>query len=65
MDFDEIEDAVDEAKRTMNIADRLASRMAGLLVGRLRYVNIYTLKKLKRELQDFNSTTYTWKGQHD
>jgi len=62
MDFNEAIEAIRDAEATMNRADTMASGVARLLVGRLRKVTSgHALQKLKRELQDFNSTTLEWK----
>lgn len=61
--FDEMMKAVDEAEATLRIADRMANRMAKMLIGRLREVVYYdVLKNLKRELRDYNMHTCQWKG---
>jgi hypothetical protein len=59
--FDEFRAAMREAKTTMWAADSIAEDMADSLRGRLRKVSIYTLKKLKRELSQFNANTGRWK----
>lgn len=61
MTFFEMKSAVDEAQRTMHVADRVAEACADILVGRLRKCGGNTLRKLKRELRDFNMTTWEWK----
>lgn len=53
--------AVDRAKYTLDNADDVASDLARLLQGRLRHVSPYILKKLKKELRDFNMHTGNWK----
>lgn len=59
--FDEMRQAVAEARSTMAAADTVADGMADLLCGRLRHVSPYRLEKLKRELRDFNMHTGQWK----
>ena len=60
--FEDMRQAVSEAEQTMRAADSVAESMARMLVGRLRKVNSsYVLSQLKRELQDFNMHTSTWK----
>jgi hypothetical protein len=55
-------DAVNEAERTINYADKVAGRFARLLVGRLRVVdNDWVLKQLKTELRSYNAHTGRWK----
>lgn len=74
--FDLMRDAVSEAEVTLRAADRMAVDMAQMLLGRLRSVNNGSyhpnmsdwrrdrlLAALKRELKDFNSHTYKWKGE--
>lgn len=62
--FDEMRYAVDEAKFTLAAADSIASDMSRLLVGRLKHCPGHILKKLKKELRDFNMATREWKN-HD
>jgi hypothetical protein len=60
--FDEMRLAVSLAKDTLRAADNAANDMAILLRGRLRQVNNRdALRKLKRELRDFDMTTGQWK----
>ena len=66
--FSEIKSIVNQAESIQRAVDRNASDMAQLLVGRLRQVNKsglwrdhLILKKMKRELKDFNSHTGEWK----
>lgn len=63
MDFNEMSNAVRDARLSIERADRFANDMASLIAGRLRIsgVSTYTLCKLKRELQDFNMHTKSWK----
>ncbi len=61
MKFDEMEQAVRDAERTMKLANICANQLARLLVGRLRKVDEEDLEKLKRELRDFNMHTHRWK----
>jgi len=60
MTFDEMTKAVNDASNQLAIVDRVAARLASMLVGRLRQCNSWTLKKLKMELRDFNAHTNTW-----
>ena len=62
MNFDEMKQAISQARSTFNLADSMASTLADLLVGRLRMVSSWTLVKLKRELRNFNAHTKTWKN---
>ncbi len=52
---------VDSARITMRAADNVANDLASILVGRLRHVGISNLKKLKKELRDYNIHTGQWK----
>lgn len=62
MNWSEADKAIQDARRTMSNADRVANQMASILIGRLRHVSVYRLQELKRELQDFNAHTKTWKS---
>lgn len=60
--FDEMDAAVQDAERTLRVADGLATRIARFLIGRLRKVNSpWILADLKRELKDFNMQIQKWK----
>jgi hypothetical protein len=63
MNFSEANAAIEDAARTMNEADRVARCIAHLLAGRLRSANVsgHVLKRLKRELADYNIHTSNWK----
>lgn len=56
----EMEQVVKDAEATLRKADNIANQMGRLIEGRLRHVNSYTLKKLKRELKSFNIHTGVW-----
>jgi len=60
--FDQLYQAVSDANRTLETADRLIGHMADILKGRLRHVPYTQLCALKRELRDFNMHTGTWKS---
>jgi len=61
--FDMMTSAVSEAEIVINAADSVATRMARLIVGRLRKVgSTYVLAALKRELSDFNAHTGKWRS---
>ena len=62
--FDLMQQAIAEARHTMAAADSQADNLARLLAepGRLRRVNRYTLRRLKRELRNFNMVTGEWNG---
>jgi hypothetical protein len=59
--WDEMREAISEARAAFNAADAFATAMAEMLDGRLKRVdNTYCLKRLKHELRDFNSHTRQW-----
>lgn len=61
MAFDEMEQALRQARNTMQLADAHASTMARALIGRLRHVDsAWVLADLKKELQKFNRHTGRW-----
>lgn len=59
--FDEMREAVREAQLTLQAADDSAAAMARMLVGRLRFAGADTLRKLKKELRQFDMVTGEWK----
>jgi hypothetical protein len=59
--FDEMREAVCEAEHTLRAADDVAASMARLLVGRLRFAGTDALRKLKKELREFDMVTGEWK----
>lgn len=62
--FDDMDNAVRDAEQTLRVADLLVNRIAKMMVGRLRKVDRYgVLSALKRELQDYNARTQTWRDQ--
>lgn len=63
MNFDEFTSAVESAKSDIKRGDAACRNLASLLIGRLRAsgVTSYVLCELKRELQDFNRQTNSWK----
>jgi hypothetical protein len=63
MDIFEMRQAVHGAEEQLKNADRIAYNLATLLIGRLRRVDSYTLKMLKRELHQFNASAGRWKEQ--
>jgi len=67
MKFDDMKEAVEDAKRTQRIFDLQTKDLAGLLCGNLRNVgkgwyDIEILKKPKKELTQFNANTGEWKS---
>jgi hypothetical protein len=61
MNWDDMNKAMGDAKAAFKRADNVANEMARLMVGRLRKCNPSTLRRLKRELRDFNMTTGEWR----
>jgi hypothetical protein len=61
MNFDEMAEAVEEAEHTMRLLDKMANKLAKMLIGRLRHVNSHVLVDIKAELQGFNAHTKRWK----
>ena len=60
-------EAVESAKSTIHMADLAIEDLVSLIKGRLkkssgtyRYLN--DLKEIKKELQDFDARTLTWKN---
>lgn len=64
--FDSFKEALAEAERINRIADNNADEMAALLLGRLRHVTSgwrnSTLRKLKKELAQFDAAKGQWKN---
>ena len=58
--WDMMREAVAQAKNTLSAADSVANQMACILSGRLRKVDSWMLKALKKELRAFNSHTGRW-----
>jgi len=60
--------ALGEAERANNLADQQSIQLAKLLLGRLRSVGLHSyagtnlLRKLKKELSEFNANTGMWKS---
>ena len=61
MGFTDACNATRDAERTLNEADRLAGRVAKLLVGRLRKISPHICSELKKELKSFNAVSHEWK----
>jgi len=63
MTFDEMQLAIKEAERTVQLADDVTDRLARIIRNRLRSgkVAIWVLSDLKRELRDFNIHTGSWR----
>lgn len=62
MTYDEAQKVLEVARSSMVQADRIGGDIAALLHGRLRHVPSYHLKRLKRELRDFNIHTEKWRA---
>lgn len=59
--FDAMCDAIRQARDLNTAVDRQATALAELLEGRLRHARPHYLKKLKKQLHDFNAATGRWK----
>lgn len=64
MRFDEMKEAVRDARATINRADMHVSSMASMCAGRLRRAGVshHTLCELKKELANYNMHTGSWKS---
>lgn len=58
----EMRKVVSEAEITLCAADNMASDMAIILCGRLREVEWWVVRDLKKELKNFNAHTNQWKN---
>lgn len=63
MNWDDFRNAFNQAKQTINMADSHIQSMASMIAGRLRKSNVSSvyLCELKKELEDFNMHTKTWR----
>ncbi len=61
MNWQESQEAIEDAKLTLRKADNMVAQLGFLMVGRLELMNSRTLSKLKKELKNFNSVTGNWK----
>jgi hypothetical protein len=62
VNLSEINAGIEEAKQTLRNADSVATKLAQMLVGRLRKVQWEDyLRDLKRELAKFNIQTGQWR----
>mgnify|MGYP000030004209 CR=1 FL=1 len=59
--FEMINEALKDAEATIKRAETYKSQMARFLTGRLKGIDPHVLKRLKKELQNFNSVTHEWK----
>ena len=61
--WDQMREALDDAEATLRVADYFIDRLARFLISRLRHVHSHdTLKRLKRELGEYNAHTREWKS---
>lgn len=62
LSFSQMEEALADARRTIQASDRMTAQMASLVAGRLRKGNVShsTLCELKRELAKYNMHTGRW-----
>lgn len=60
MTFEQVNEGMKDARTTLNKCDTVACDLADMLIGRLRNVTTYRLKKLKKELSQFNAATGKW-----
>jgi len=58
--WDEMRISYREAEGQIQATDAIVENMADMLHGRLRKVSAYNLKRLKRELRQFNICTSRW-----
>lgn len=63
MDWDDFNSAFNQARNTINVADRHVTDMARIIAGRLKKSNVpsHVLIELKKELESFNMHTKTWR----
>jgi len=63
MNWNEMHEALEEAKETLKLSDMFMQQMADIVVDRLESGRIgrYTLCKMKTKLRKFNMHTYDWK----
>ncbi|WGK93772.1 MULTISPECIES: hypothetical protein [Flavobacterium] len=61
MNFTEAQQAINDAKNTLNKADEMVRQLGSLMIGRLKQMRPYDLAKLKKELDAFNAKTKEWK----
>ena len=63
MEWREMNEAIMDARRTINWADMVKHQMASLFAGQLQASQIgnSTLCRLKRELRNYNMNTGKWK----
>lgn len=59
--FDEITQAIRDARSLQSVVKRQSNNLAELLTPNLRSVDAHALRELKHELQSFNATTGKWR----
>lgn len=64
MTTEEMQKAINEARRTFRAADDCSAQIAEILAGRLKTGNVrhHVLCQLKKELDRYNMHTRTWRG---
>ena len=62
--WSEMQSALADAREDISRADTFVSQMVEIIAGRLRKggASAHYLKQLKRELQDFDSRTGSWRS---
>ena len=60
--YQEMSQAMREAREIMRVADAYADDMCRMLDGRLRHCSTYALKQIKSQLKNFNSKQGVWKN---
>lgn len=60
--FDQMRDAIAQARQVEHACRQHADEMAGLLIGKLDAVSTHKLKQLKKELRNFNIHTGRWRN---
>ena len=65
MTWNEMYEAIKDARETISRADLFCQQMADLFAGRLQASRVgdYTLCALKKELRGYNMNTGLWKGE--
>ena len=61
MDYNDMDQAINEAELTIRRAQLYVDKMTSFLIGRLRKVRTSYLRQLKKELRNFNAVTGDWK----
>jgi hypothetical protein len=63
MNWNEFSEAMRDARNTLERADEAIRNLGGLVPGRLRSMRRDDLRKIKRELRDFDMVTGKWKDE--